>query len=106
MKALSIKPENVDLILSGKKRIENRGWGKNVKGHIAIHKSGKNGCVVGIMNIKEVISIEEALKKYPEQKDFISGSLCWIIDNVIIFKNPIYCKGKLSLWEVSINNFN
>jgi hypothetical protein len=101
MKCLTIKPKWCDLITSGKKFIENRSWGKNVRGQICIHRGaekGKQGVIIATAYVADVITKEEALKQFPEQAEYITGPLCWVLDNVTPVE-PIPCKGKLSLWE-------
>ena len=99
MKILTVNPEWANLIVDGIKRIENRSWGKNVRGIIGIHRGGKYGAIIGQVEVVNVLNCEEALKQFPEQEEFISGSLCWILKNAIRFEKPIPHKGKLSLWE-------
>lgn len=100
-KALTIKPEYADLILSGAKRIENRSWGENVRGTILLHRGGKGGAIVAAMEIVDVITPEEALSRYPEQAPYISGPLCWVIGSVTKIK-PVPCRGSLSLWKIEM----
>ena len=98
IKALSIRDPYATQIAAGKKRIENRSWGSNIRGQIALHRCGKNGELLGVMNISDVISWEDALERYPEQDEFIGGPLCWVIDSFTPCP-PVPCKGRLSLWE-------
>jgi len=102
MKALTIKPFWANLIINGVKKIENRSWGKNVRGDILIHQGGKGGGIIGIVNVVDVVDYKTALKMFPEQKEYISGSLCWVLENPRKIKF-ISCKGKLSLWNFDKN---
>jgi hypothetical protein len=99
MRALSIRDPHASQILSGEKRIENRSWGERVRGPIALHRCGKGGAIIGVMEITEVIGWEEALARYPDQDAYISGPLCWVIGSVRQLPEPIPCPGRLSLWE-------
>lgn len=98
MRALSVRPEYADAIARGEKRIENRSWGRAVRGPIALHRCGRAGAIIGVMEISAVLSADEARQRYPEQVAFISGPLCWVIDS---FRpcHPIPCKGRLCLWQ-------
>jgi len=100
MKALTLKPEFAEAVIYGPKRIENRSWGANVRGDIAIHRGGKNGAILGVVEVIEVLSPEEALQKFPNQRENIFGPLCWVLDNVRKV-DPILCGGRLSLWTLS-----
>ena len=71
MKALTLKPEFAEAVIYGPKRIENRSWGANVRGDIAIHRGGKNGAILGVVEVIEVLSPEEALQKFPNQRENI-----------------------------------
>ena len=99
MKALTVKPEFARLIMSGEKRIENRSWGKSVRGDIAIHRGGAGGAVLGVVAVVDVLSAGDASARYPEQSEYIHGPLCWVLDNPRPLQNPIPCKGRLSLWD-------
>lgn len=97
MKALSIKPQYSELIANGSKKLENRSWGANITGNIALHRCGKNGAIIGVMHISEVITVEEARRRFPSQHKHAFGPLCWVIDKFTPIAE-IPCKGKLSLW--------
>lgn len=97
LKALSIREPFASLIADGKKRIENRSWGINVRGYIAVHRCGKDGAIIGVMHISDVVTRDRALKLYPEQAEYISGPLCWVIESFTPC-TPVPCVGRLSLW--------
>ena len=99
MKAITLKPEHAGAVLRGKKRIENRSWGGNVRGVIAIHRGGPGGGIVATAEVIDVISPEQALRRYPDQRPYICGPLCWILDHVRRV-GPFPCRGRLSLWTV------
>jgi len=98
MKILTVKHPFAEQIISGEKRIENRSWGENVRGRIGIHCGGENGAIIGTVEVVDVLSVVEALNKYPEQGEYISGPLCWVLENPIAIE-PIPCYGRLSFWE-------
>lgn len=119
-RTLSIKQEFACNIAIGYKRIENRTWGADVRGPVAMHVSGKFlpefsdmpvGVIVGILDIAEVLPWKEALEKYPAQADFIAktkGNLCWIIRSYTPLREPVPAKGRLSLWpspEIAVPNW-
>lgn len=101
MKALTIKPVHCDAILRGEKRIENRSWGHNILGEIAIHRGkekGRPGAIVATCRVVKVVYKESALLLYPDQAEYITGPLCWVLADVTPVE-PIPCKGHLSLWD-------
>jgi len=59
----------------------------------------QGGAIIAVMDIVEVITWEEALARYPDQDQYISGPLCWVIGSVRQLPEPIPCPGRLSLWE-------
>ncbi len=97
LKALSIREPFASLIASGAKRVENRSWGEKIRGDVALHRCGKNGAIIGVMHIADVIPWERALAEHPAQDKYISGPLCWIIESFTPCP-PVACNGKLSLW--------
>ena len=103
-RTLSVRKEYADQIASGEKRIENRDWGKPFAGkEVALHCSGKGGgYIIGIMHIREVITYEEAMKKYPGQNEHIYGDLCWVIDRYTPLVRPVRARGKLGTWQSPI----
>ena len=105
LKALSVRDPFASQIASGAKRIENRSWGVRVSGPVALHRCGKNGAIIGVMDIERVISAEQALREMPEQAQFISGPLCWVIKSFEPCA-PISCGGRLSLWDCALSHKN
>ena len=98
MRAISVREPFASDIASGKKRIENRSWGATITGDVALHRCGRGGAIIGIMHVACVIPWQQALAEYPEQNEYISGPLCWIVDRFTPCA-PLPCSGKLSLWE-------
>ena len=98
MMALSVREPYATQIARRKKRIENRTWGEKVRGPVALHRCGKGGAIIGVMEIERVITAKQARIQYPKQAEYISGPLCWVIKS---FRkcDPIPCKGKLKLWK-------
>lgn len=103
-RTLSVQVEWADLIACGSKRVENRSWGRNMAGKdVALHRSGPGGGdIIGVMHIREVITAEEALKKYPDQDEYIGDQLCWVIDRYTPLKRPVRARGKLGTWQSPI----
>jgi hypothetical protein len=99
MKAITLKPEHANAVAAGKKRIENRSWGEHVRGRIAIHRGGRGGGIVATAEVVDVVSPEEARRRFPDQRPYICGPLCWILANVRPI-GPFPCPGRLSLWSV------
>lgn len=102
MKALTLKPEFADLVLTGTKIIENRSWGTHKQLHgkrIAIHRGGKGGAIICTVVVKAVIDVKLAKKLFPSQKRHICGPVCWILGDKIDVE-PAPVAGKLGLWEI------
>jgi len=125
IRAVSIKQPWASLIVMGIKDIENRSWKMKIKEDICknwllVHASAmyakmkyvkgeikeeleKHECmkfpksaIIGLMHINR---IEERSKNDIKTNIWEIGSKCWHIDAVLNFKNPIYVKGNLSLWN-------
>lgn len=100
-KCLTVKQPWADLIMSGEKRIENRSWGKGVRGTIGIHRGGNEGAVLGTVEVVDVLPMSDAMKRFPEDGAYIQGPLCWILRNPRHLSVPLRCRGALSLWLIS-----
>ena len=100
MRALSIRSPYAEEIMAGAKRVENRSWlPPEGVGRIAVHRCGKDGAIIGTIEVAEVITWEEALERYPEQDDYIAGPWCWVLRDPRPCE-PIPCKGRLNLWHL------
>lgn len=100
MKALTVKGDLADAIIRGEKRVENRSWGKSVRGTIAIHRGGPGGAIIGLVDVVDVVTPRQAKAMLPrKQWKHICGPLCWILSNPIPVI-PVRIPGKLFLWKV------
>lgn len=107
MKAISIKEPWATLIVEGKKTIELRSWRTRHRGPVLIHRSGKNGGIVGWAEISDIVEIESPNQfrslrpKHQAPDKFYQARLYgWILENVKPVEF-IACKGRLGLWEPS-----
>jgi|694.fasta_scaffold58428_4 hypothetical protein len=133
MKALTIRQPWAGMVMEGNKKIENRGWETDYRGPLLIHTGTKkphsswleddsdeqdgsgylvqnetlryaSGVILGTVELVDILTRKEALKKFPKQKEFmeqkiIVGPYCWIFENPKVFKKFIPCKGQLKLWN-------
>ena len=122
MKALTIKQPYASLIVNGYKRVEFRTWKTNYRGKILIHaglssdKESLNnfesynleyvkGAIIGEADIVDCVLIDDKLDKKLREENFLVygknhvGQYAWMLDNMIKYKDPIYKKGKLGLWN-------
>ncbi|MBA7629322.1 hypothetical protein ES703_36820 [subsurface metagenome] len=121
MKVLSIRQPFAGMIAIGMKKIENRIWRCSYRGPLAIHASQKwhpsfgpptvdaqkivtlRGCVIAVAVLSEIITPEEALRRYPDQREYIEGPWCWVLGDVR--KVPPYpCQGQLGIFEIDRDN--
>jgi hypothetical protein len=136
MKTLTIHQPWAGLIMEGNKKIENRGWITDYRGTLLIHTGSKkpdssfledssakqdgsgylvqnetlryaSSVILGTVELVDILTERQALKKFPEQREFkdveiISGPYCWIFENPKIFKKFIPCKGQLKLWNFDL----
>ena len=122
MKALTIKQPWANLIIEGIKKYEFRTWKTNYRGKILIHAglsfeqkySNKfkhynfeyiKGAIIGEAEIIDCILVDEQFNDKLQKENSLvygnnhTGSYAWKLDNVKKYKNPIYIKGKLGLWN-------
>lgn len=102
MKALTLKAEFADQVLSGEKIIENRSWGTHGQlagKRIAIHRGGQGGAIVCTVIVKAVIPAKTARKLFPKQRKHICGPVCWVLSSKVDVE-PAPIRGQLGLWEV------
>lgn len=105
LRALTLRPEFAEMVVNGSeglplKRIENRSWRGRLGERIALHRGGRNGGIFALATVIEMLTVREARRKYPDQREYIGGPVCWVLDDVQTF-TPVECRGQLSLWRVS-----
>lgn len=103
MKALSIQQPWAELIVSGKKSVENRSWRTWYRGPLIIHASKKHdweagewllsegievdqacahGAIIGICELVDCVRHEDMPCMFPAaQLAFAFGPWCWILRN-------------------------
>lgn len=96
MKGLIIKSPHIELILEGKKKWEIRGSRTNIRGKIALIKSGSKK-VYGEVELIECIELD--LETYNEYHKKLYGTrseklpykrtYAWIVRNPIVYDRPI-----------------
>jgi hypothetical protein len=115
--ALSIRPPWSDLIVAGKKDIENRSWTTRLRGPIAIHSSGRWGATS-----QEAFALFEQLRIRPPRRPpelvpaiigvarvhavveydaspWFGGPYGWVLKDARRI-DPIPINGRLGLWTV------
>lgn len=125
MKALTIKQPYASLIVNNYKRYEFRSWKTNYRGKILIHAGLSKdksinkfnnynldyiyGAIIGEAEIIDCILIDEDFnKKLIDENKLIYGFnhigiYAWKLDNIKKYKEPIYIKGKLGLWNYDLH---
>lgn len=128
MKVLTIREPWASLIINNYKKYEFRSWKTNYRGRILIHSGltleknhaskfekynlnyGK-GEIIGEATLTDCILVTEEFENnlykvnpliYSKSKH--TRNYAWKLENVIIYKKRIPCKGKLGLWNYDINN--
>lgn len=120
MKCLTIRQPWATLIVEGYKKYEFRTWKTNYRGKIYIH-AGLNlekepvqrfkkynleyvsGAIIGEAEIVDCILVDVDFKEklLLENKEVYKNSsgYAFVLKNVKKYDKPIYCKGKLGLWN-------
>lgn len=106
MKALTIRPEFVELITNGLKTIECRTWSTDYRGDILITSSAKKShgtipghalCIAEIYDVRKM-KRDDADAACMKKSDCTSDKFSWLLRNVRLIE-PLPVKGKLSLWN-------
>lgn len=122
MKCLSVCQPFADLILSGAKTIELRGWNTRHRGDMLIHAPRKirsndckrlgvgETCVIGaivgkvrLVDVKKYNSVVELQQDYPRHlagTEFASCRYGFVLADAQRFKEPISYRGRLGLYQV------
>ena len=126
MKVLSIREPWASLIIEGYKEYEFRSWKTKYRGKILIHASLgvektnlkkfkdyniniKPGYIIGEAILEECIEVTDDFEKELYKKDKIVYAksehkrvYAWKLSNVKKYDEPIRAKGKLGLWNYSV----
>ena len=126
MKVLTIKQPWASLIIENYKKYEFRGWKTNYRGKILIH-AGMNiekdmlkrfenynlncitGAIIGEAELVDCILVDKKLNdelisidKAVYGKSNHVEKYAWKLKNIKKYKEPIYIKGKLGLWNYEV----
>ena len=123
MKALTIKEPWATLIIEKYKEYEFRSWKTNYKGKILIHAGlsleknmlerfkeynfdYKCGYIIGEAELVDCIKVDKEFNdKLLNENKLVYGKsnhvekYAWELEDIVIYKEPIYVKGKLGLWD-------
>ena len=128
MKVLTIKQPFASLIANNQKFIETRSWKTGYRGEMYIHAGLKKinlkddkikkllsfisntnieyGMIICKVNLVDCVYMDEKFINKIKQNsreylcgEYKIGRYGWIFENVEILKEPIACKGKLSIWN-------
>lgn len=125
MKCVTICQPWAWCILRAGKRVENRTWPTAHRGPVLIHAglslewlgtAGRElgergmreparrdmvfGAIVGTARIVACCERLDALDRFPDQRLWISGPYCWVLEDVREFARPIRYRGAQGLFEV------
>lgn len=121
MKVLTIKQPWASLIVNDIKHYEFRSWKTNYRGKIYIHSGLStdlnelkkyeeynleyiNGAIIGEAEIIDCILVDDEFKNKilkENKKVYQNGSgYAFVLINIKKYEKPIYCKGKLGLWNM------
>ncbi len=121
MKCLSVCQPFADLIVSGRKTIELRGWSTRYRGHVLVHApimvrwddcarlgitDPVTGAILGRVTLADVKRYESADEVRQDAllhlagRDFETKRYGFVLQDPIPFRFPIAQKGRLGLFEV------
>lgn len=121
MKVLTIKQPWASLIVNDIKHYEFRSWKTNYRGKIYIHSGLSTdlnelkkyeeynleyikGAIIGEAEIIDCILVDDEFKNKilkENKKVYQNGSgYAFVLINIKKYEKPIYCKGKLGLWNM------
>ena len=123
MKVLTIKNPWATLIVNNYKEYEFRSWKTKYRGKILIHSSQNleknmldrfkdynlnyiNGAIIGEAILTDCILVDEKFNaELRKLNPVVYGrsnhveNYAWKLENIKMYDNPIYIKGKLGLWN-------
>ena len=123
MKALTIKEQWASLIINGYKEYEFRSWKTNYRGKILIHAGMSmdkdmisrfkdydlkymSGCIIGEADLVDCILVDkEFINNLREINPIVYAqsnhieTYAWKLENIRKYRNVVYIKGKLGLWN-------
>lgn len=126
-KVISLWQPWASLVVEGVKTIETRGWSTKHRGPLLIHAAKRagdcpfladfapeiasreltRGAIIGMCEIEDVIRTEELSRNvWPDQNwcsDFRPGRFAWLLKNPMLFKKPLFIKGRQNFFSVEIN---
>ncbi|MBY0515365.1 MAG: hypothetical protein K2P81_00550 [Bacteriovoracaceae bacterium] len=120
MRALSIMQPWAECIIFHGKNVENRSWSTQKRGYIAIHASARMdkgryervreeyglkldpeessfGSILGFAKIVDVVDKKSLTRK---TKKWFMGDYGFVLEDIIILKEPVPSKGSLSFWKI------
>lgn len=121
MRALSVIQPWAECIIFHGKNIENRSWSTTKRGYVAIHASAKIdakryelvasmyklkldpaessfGAILGFAKIVDVVDKKMLNRK---TKKWFMGEFGFVLEDIIILKEPVPAKGSLGFWRIS-----
>ena len=128
MKAITLWQPWATAMAFGLKRIETRSWGTRYRGELAVHSSKREpyaatiapvgeraiktipapwprGSVVAVCELVECVPIEQAYKGLSDLEyclgDYSGGRYAWITRSLRKLKEPVPCRGRQGIWNVS-----
>ncbi|MBR6133426.1 MAG: ASCH domain-containing protein [Bacilli bacterium] len=123
MKVLTIREPWASLIVNGYKKYEFRSWKTKYRGKLLIHAGSKlekdmvsrfslynldykMGYIVGEANLVDCILVDEDFNnRLLKENNIVYGKsnhvekYAWKLEDIVMYKEPIYVKGKLGLWD-------
>lgn len=123
MKALSLTQPWATLVVTGRKRVETRGWPTSIRERIAIHASKAmpgyareaaiafgldpdalpRGAIVGQVSLVGCVPTHEARPHLSAEElwfgDFADGRFVWYLTTPTEEPEPIPARGMLGFWE-------
>ncbi len=123
MKVLTIKEPWASLIINGYKGYEFRSWKTKYRGKLLIHAGMSlekkyinkfeiygikyaKGAIIGEATLSDCILVDKKFNdKLTKINPLVYGindhkmTYAWKLDNVVKYDKPIFCKGKLGLWN-------
>jgi hypothetical protein len=119
LRCLSIQQPLAWAVCTGAKTVENRSWGTEYRGQIAIHAGADKqpvnglvqrfakeklrpaffswGAIIGVAKLVNVVEMDPELETNPSA----SGPTCWLLADGLLLPNPVPSRGKLKLYTLS-----
>ena len=114
MRAITVHQPWADLIVTGRKRVENRSRPTHHRGQLAIHAGLSRrqcgpgddertfGALLGVVEVYDCLSVAEYRRRFPGDQ-YATGPWCWCLRGARALSAPVPCRGSQGFFNVDLD---